>query len=588
MRINRQLFIGYDANEKPIYLTPDERKLHMHVIGSSGSGKSKFLEHMIRGDVKNRQGLCLIDPHGTLYDDIVQWLSYHNLLNRNIILLNPSQGDYVTGFNPFAHADTEEYISERVEYQITATIRAWGLQSTDETPRLEKWLGCVYQTLNEQKETIVAADYLIDYHEPEVRAYLTENLSERMSRSDWKSISSARTAEKFYDQIESTRNKLRRFLCAPKIRRFMGLREHNINVREIMDEGKILLVNLSAKGGFSHNNARLFGALLVNEFFQEAKRREGDEWGNTPKPFYLYIDEFQEFVSDDIAHILDQTRKFGLHLILAHQRLGHMREKYPDVLDTVLTNVKTRAVFGGLRRQDAVEMVEEMFVNQLDLKEVKKAIYQTKFWPKYGRDKVYGKSHSHTDMNSMNWARATGRSRQDTFAGGEHWFGIGDSSVNTEGGGSGTADATSESEVDIPIFIPVPFEELSSMEYWSRDDQIWRMSDALKAQFQRHCFIQIPARRTQPMLVPLVKAFRIYPKRVLKYQHKLYGQAKALPTAEVDGLLSAERERLKAAAMEYIASGDEPSETEKVSRTVDQEPVEETQKVDKDIDSFLR
>ena len=565
----KNLFIGFDANEEKIYLTPEDRRLHMHVIGSSGSGKSKFLEHMIRGDIRNRQGLCLIDPHGTLYEDVVKWLAYLNIKDREIILLNPSQGDYVTGFNPFAHADTEEYISERVEYQTTATIRAWGLRDTDETPRLEKWLGCVYQTLNERKETINAADYLIDYHEPEVRAFLTENLSEHMSRSDWKAISSARSAVKFYDQIESTRNKLRRFLCAPKIRRFMGLREHNINVREIMDEGKILLVNLSARGGFSHNNARLFGALLVNEFFQEAKRREKDIWGSDPRPFYLYIDEFQEFVSDDIAYILDQTRKFGLHLILAHQRLGHMREEYPNVLDAVLTNVKTRAVFGGLRRADAQELVGEMF--DIDLKQVKKAIWATKFWPKYSRDKVYTSSRGRSDGGSINTAAAVGHALH--FApDGEGWFtgpATTDSHTDTSGTGRSWGDSSMEGVIDIPIFIPLPFRELSSEEYWTLEEQIWKMSDALKAQFQRHCFIQIPEQETQPMLVPFVKEFRIYPKHVEGYKQKLYRRNDALPVAEVDVILSAERERLKAQAMEYLTSPQEPTEEDKVAQRVD-------------------
>jgi len=100
----------------------------------------------------------------------------------------------------------------------------------------------------------------------------------------------------------------------------MGLTEQNIDLEEIMDGGKILLVNLAPSDNFSHEDARLFGALLVNEFFQLAKRRDEDEWGNEPRRFYLYTDEFQNFVTSDIAYILDQTRKFGLHLILAHQR----------------------------------------------------------------------------------------------------------------------------------------------------------------------------------------------------------------------------------------------------------------------------
>ncbi len=550
----KRLFLGYDANRQGIHLSSTDRERHMHVIGSSGSGKSKFLEWMIRGDIKNRQGLCLIDPHGTLYEDIVKWTAYHNYLDRDIILLNPSDGDYVTGFNPFVK--TEGNVSVRVDAQIIATIRAWGQENTDETPTLERWLRCIYQTLNERRESIVAAEYLIDFYEPEVREYLTSNLSQRMLRSEWQGISKLRTPRQFSEEMLSTRNRLLRFLCSEQICRFMGLRENNINLREIMNEGKILLVNLAPSGELSPENAKVFGTLLVNEIFQEAKKRERGKFGESPKPFYLYIDEFQEFVTPDIAYILDQSRKFGLHLILAHQRLGHLQDKYPDVLDAVLTNVKTRAVFGGLSREAAKLMVEEMFVNQLDLKQIKKAIFQTKFWPKYSRDKVYSSGTSHTESSTTSSVYSTGQATQWQME--EGWFGVPGPSTITEnqgsasGYGSGYADTTSESVADAPIFIPVPFKELTSEEYWSLEEQIFKMSDALKSQFPRHCFIQIPGQKTQPMLVPFIKSYGVFEKTLIEYQQELYDQTYSLPVAEVDRLLDLERKRIKTEAMEYV------------------------------------
>src|SRR5437016_6267329 len=96
----KDLHLGYDAAGRPLILSPDERKTHMHVIGSSGSGKSKFLEWMIRGDLKNRQGFALLDPHGTLYNDVVSYCAHH-VLSRDIILLNLSAPSSIVGFNPF-------------------------------------------------------------------------------------------------------------------------------------------------------------------------------------------------------------------------------------------------------------------------------------------------------------------------------------------------------------------------------------------------------------------------------------------------------------------------------------------------------
>lgn len=548
----RNLFIGFDANRKKISLAPDDREAtHMHVIGSSGSGKSKFLEWMIREDIKNGQGLCLIDPEGTLYENIVKWSGYHWLADREIILLNPSSGDHVVGFNPFKNTGGD--IAVQVDYQITATIRAWGLDNTDETPTLERWLRCIFQTLIEKSQTIVAARYLINYFEDEVRKYLTLDLSKQIIQEEWKELSLSKTPKQFQDEILSTKNKLFRFLCSDQIQRFMGLNKPTIDLRKIMDEGKILLVNLADSPYLSHYNSTLFGALLVNEFFQQAKRRKEDQWGNPPKPFYLYIDEFQDFVTTpDIGRMLDQVRKRGLHLILAHQRFGQIEQKEADVIESVLTNAKIKTVFGGLTRPNAKRMVEEMFVNQLDLKEIKKAIYQTKFWPKYARDKVYTTSHSGTSGESTSEASIIGSSTQ--WAEGEGWFSIPsvvsttESQTSVSGSGRMESETYGDAVADIPIFIPVPFKELSSEAYWTLEEQIWRMSDALKEQFPRHCFIKILNQKTQPMLVPIVKQYHLFEKDLLQYQKELYNQVKALTTKEVDGLLVEQKKQLELVA----------------------------------------
>ena len=128
----------------------------------------------------------------------------------------------------------------------------------------------------------------------------------------------------------------------------MGLAGHSINLSEIIEDGSFLLVNLAPSDYLSHENAAVFGALLVNEFFECAMRR--DTKHGDPKPYYLYLDEFQNFISPAIAGMLDQIRKFGIFLTLAHQRFGQLDE---DIIDAVLTNCKIKAVFGGLRAESA-------------------------------------------------------------------------------------------------------------------------------------------------------------------------------------------------------------------------------------------
>ena len=558
------IFVGYNAKERKMFLTPENRETHMHIIGSTGTGKSKLIEWMMREDIKKGHGLCLIDPHGTLYENIIKWGAYHDIRDRDIILINPSRGDHVIGFNPFVRFADD--VSVQVDYMITATIRAWDMEGTDETPTLERWLRCIYQTLVEKSVSLLAAEFLIDHYESTVREYLTSNLSNRLITSEWKRIDTTRQRQ-FDEEIISTKNRLMRFLCSNQVCRFMGLSQFNIDLKGAMDEGKIILVNLAESDHLSHYNAKLFGALLINELCQQAKRRKEDTYGKPPRSFYLYIDEFQNYIGLDIASGLDQLRKFGLHFILAHQRLGQVGGKDSDIIDAILHNTKIRAVFGGLRREDAILMVEEMFVNQLDLKQVKKAIYQTKFWPKYGRDKVYSKTESHSSGTSSTMSSAAVAATHIASPG-DGWFdsmeepavlSTTESSSNSSGNGNSEGYSSSQGEADIPIFIPVPFKELSSMEYWSLDELKWQMSDALKGQFSRHCFIQIPEQETQPMLVPFVKSFYVAEEDIAEYEQNLYEQSSALSIVEVDQLIAEERKMLEQKAIEF-ASIDETIE----------------------------
>jgi type IV secretory pathway VirB4 component len=140
----KPLVLGHGPDEAEIRLSPDDRQAHAHVIGSSGSGKSKFLEWMMRQDLKCGQGFCLIDPHGTLYHDILSFCG-HKVLERDIVLLDLSNPANITGFNPFKKA-SEGDVSVQVDRRIAATMHAWGVEGTDETPTLERTLRLIYTT----------------------------------------------------------------------------------------------------------------------------------------------------------------------------------------------------------------------------------------------------------------------------------------------------------------------------------------------------------------------------------------------------------------------------------------------------------
>lgn len=555
------LHLGYDAAGNGIRLRPDDRKTHMHLIGSSGSGKSKFLEWMMRGDLRNRQGFCLIDPEGTLYEEVVNYAAHH-VVDRDIILLNLSSPDSVIGFNPFRRSPRGD-ISVQVDNRIKATVHAWNVANTDQTPTLERVLRLVYTSMLEQDLGLPQVQHLIDFNAREVRAHIIELLQTPLIQKEWREVQQLRSVD-WRAEVLSTKNKLFRLLTSDTLARFMGVPERTLNLKDIMDEGKILLVNLATSDDLSEDNARVFGALLVNEFFEHARRRKKDVFGNEPKPYYLYIDEFQDFVSIDLAKMLDRVRKRGLFLVMAHQRFGQFDDD-KNIIDAVLTNCKIRAVFGGLTTNAARVMAEEMFIRKLDPKKIKVAIEQTKFWPQYKRDKVYTTATTHSSGSSSGESSGQGFGYNTTtgdFYQPNDWFSstragtsnaIGRSSFSFSGSGSSTSDSFSDMDgvADIPIFFPVPFKELSSVEHYTIDEQLWELTAALKEQFERHCFLKIRQEDTQPMLVPFVKSFYTTQKNLEWYKDKLLGEHDALRPAEID-LLIEEREQalLKAASAE--------------------------------------
>ena len=532
----------------------------------------------MRGDLRNRQGFCLIDPEGTLYEEVVNYCAHH-VVDRDIILLNLSSPDSVIGFNPFRRSPSGD-VSLQVDNRIKATVHAWNVANTDQTPTLERVLRLVYTSMLEQDLGLPQVQHLIDFNAREIRAHLIELLQTPLIQKEWREVQQLRSVD-WRAEVLSTKNKLFRLLTSNTLGRFMGVPERTLNLKEIMDEGKILLVNLATSDDLSDDNARVFGALLVNEFFEHARRRKKDAYGNDPKPYYLYIDEFQDFVSIDLAKMLDRVRKRGLFLVMAHQRFGQFDDD-KNIIDAVLTNCKIRAVFGGLTANAARVMAEEMFIKKLDPKKIKVAIYQTKFWPEYRRDKVYTSGTSRGSGSSSGQSAGAGMGLNTTtgeFFQPTDWFsapsssgtsaGQSRSSFSFSGSGHSTSESFSDSEsvADIPIFVPVPFKELSSIQYHTLEEQLHDMNAALKEQFERHCFIKIRQQDTQPMLVPFVKSFYTTKANLEWYKQKKFGEHNALGPAEIDLLLEArERALLKAAHSEPIEVVATPSPATK-SRT---------------------
>lgn len=499
----KHLFIGYAEDGSRLELTEDDLQTHVHGVGASRTGKSKLIEWIVREMVFERQGFCLIDPHGFLYDDILRWLAYVQP-NREIVLFNPSSGSRVVGFNPFLTGRGD--LGTQADRRVKATIKAWGQSDSDDTPRLERVLRCLYHALIEQKYSLEVAKYFLSWRHKEMRDHLIANIESSTIREEWEDISALPRHVDFFGQVESARNRLLRFVASDHVRRIVGLPDNNLNIEEIVAQGKILLVNLQPSDAITEEQGRLLGTLLLNELWEVGMRRRRNSNGAKPTDFFIIIDEFQKFLTPDVPDMLNEAAKYGFHLFLFHQHLAQLEKLDAQVYGS-LTNARIKLVFGGLSRGDARRMAEEIFPGQVDLRRVKFLIEQTKFWPVYTRDRVY--------------TSGTGEGSTNALASGTAWNPEGRDWISTATHTSGVNRTHQESVADIPMFYPVPFKEISSIETYSLEEMLWELSDRLVEQYQRHFFIRRPGKKTVAAITPNVSNRYVRPEVLSAYEKEI-------------------------------------------------------------------
>lgn len=390
-----------EGREVPYYLPAQIRDSHLHILGATGSGKSKLIEYMIRQDIEQGNGACLIDPHGDLYKDVLKYAIEHRCVDR-VIPFDPTNDAYVLGFNPISYQGD---ISFKAKQLREACGKAWGVQNWDDTPRLARWLYCIFYVLLEQNLTMLDSLTLVHLSHTPKRAELVKKIQHPQIRQLFQEIEQMRPHE-IREQLESSYNRLFEFLNNTVIRRMFAQKE-TINFRSLMNEGKILLCNLSTRNQkISTDDRNLLGTLLLHEFYSNALLREPQE----RTPFYLYIDEFSNFVSLDVAQGLAETRKFKLGYVLAHQDLAQLKEFDEKLYKAVMTNARSKIVFGGLCDEDRELLSKEVFAPDFDVHAIKDEIYQTKQRGRLELREVEGRSTSTTDTFG------SGRSTTDTVS----------------------------------------------------------------------------------------------------------------------------------------------------------------------------
>ncbi|NQV00839.1 MAG: type IV secretion system DNA-binding domain-containing protein [Parcubacteria group bacterium] len=324
-----------------------DRPKHIYTVGKSGVGKSKFLELLIRQDIAHGHGVCLIDPHGDLIENILDFIPEQRI--DDVVLIDPADMDFPVSFNPLSNIDPA------LKHQVTQGLlevleRQFG---ANWTPRLEHVFRFTCLALLDYPEATMRGmiSMLTDRN---YRQKVVDYIEDDMVKRFW-AVEFADWSEKFdTDAIIPLVNKLSQFLSNPLLRNIFGQKENKVDLEKIMNEGKILLINL-AKGKLGEDNSSFFGSMFITKLYQagmaRASMKEEDR-----KNFYLYVDEFHNLVTTTFENLFTESRKYGLCITVAHQYIAQL---LAQVLATVLGNIGTIVVFrvGG---DDAAKLAAEM------------------------------------------------------------------------------------------------------------------------------------------------------------------------------------------------------------------------------------
>ncbi|MHB8579132.1 MAG: type IV secretory system conjugative DNA transfer family protein [Ignavibacteriaceae bacterium] len=332
------------------------RRGHMYIVGKTGTGKSSLLGNMAISDIKNGSGIALVDPHGDLSETLLKYIPKERM--KDVIYFNPGDLAYPIALNPLEkiHPDFHHLVvSGLISVFKKIWIEFWG-------PRLEHILRHALFTLLEYPgSTLLDIPLLLT--EKEFRMKVVSSITHPHVRAFWFNEFEKYTPWLKSEAVSPILNKMGLFLTSLPLRNIIGQQKNSFRISRVMDEGKILIVNL-AKGKIGEDGSSLLGAMLVTEIYLAALWRARIAESER-RPFYLYVDEFHSFLTVAFADILSEARKYGLNLVLAHQYIAQLHDK---VRDAIFGNVGTMISF-RVGIDDAIYLAKEFrpTFDELDL-----------------------------------------------------------------------------------------------------------------------------------------------------------------------------------------------------------------------------
>lgn len=481
--------IGRSPTDETVFLPSKTLSTHTHLIGATGSGKSTLIIRLLSQIFLSMSAstVFVIDPLGGLADALLNFIAHPSLstpfVRNRLVYIEPARTDVVMPFNPLRFYDEHDlyYRTGR-----TSDVMLRSGRSTDMTLmlRLRRWLYNCFYSMGALGYPPAVAQFLLhpgtSQHEQLLRQIPPQ------LQLDWAELLGAGVRDRI-NMLDSTRNRLSPFFTCPVLNHMLTCEENYFDVARFMEEKKIVIINLATKGKIDPHIAHAIGGLMVNEIIQTAR--------NTPRqivdPTLLVLDEFQNFVGEDLYNAIPETRQLGLQLLLSHQSFSQLQQGEID-MQGITWQARNRFMFVN-DAEDADLIAHELASLTYDPMKLKDQIESLR-QRKVGQEIVRLQNYSATNTSS----RASDRSRSSNEGASRSLdsYGVGDRTVS-RGSGSGysekaaTSSGTSEGWSETLVDKLEDFYEVSSRTYFSFEEQMRMWAREIRRRTTGNCFGKI-------------------------------------------------------------------------------------------------
>ena len=354
-------------NGATIRLSDESRIDHMLVLGKTRTGKTTLYENMIRQDIDAGHGVLVLDPHGTLYDNILAYCHVNKRHLKRLHLIDPNEDKYRIGINYFDLPGLD--LSTRVRFVLNGLYKAFGQTPDEAKMLLERWGKASLRAIEPLGLTLAELYYFLI--NPDFREAVLSRIDDGLVREEWKHFDSApRRDQEFYTL--AILDRAVRFAEDDRTRQIFG-QNNSIDWLKVMNEGGIVLANLLPKK-CPEDLTKILGISILHQIYANAKLRPK----NDPRlnHFYVYVDEFSQLMTDDYTKALRELAGFGIHFLLSQQDITDLKraDEHEILFNSVLNNTDVKIVFRLGNYNEALEMAKHIFAHQITGEEVKDTI----------------------------------------------------------------------------------------------------------------------------------------------------------------------------------------------------------------------